>query len=417
MCRPLATLLTVLLLVLSTTSAAVRAEDSCRTCHPDIRIQYDTSVHGREFSCTACHGGDSAVMTVEAHSRKQNYIGKPSRRDVPELCAKCHADPNRMKPYGLPTDQYAQYLTSQHGLLLAKGDTHVAVCTDCHGVHNILPRGEPNSPVAVRNIPATCGRCHADRGLMAQYKLPADQVEKFRESVHGVALFVDQHPSAPTCTTCHGEHGAAPLGGETGKVCGHCHSRTREYFNESPHKKAADEGKISECISCHGDHDTAMPTLSLFDTACASCHDPASAQFMMGQKLKTLLIQTNESLESALREIHRFESTSPTIVRYLPRLQQARAHYMEALTVQHSLDIERVEDTTRTARSIAEEVRAGVLGAEEEIRVRYVALGAFWVALLFALGIAYFYRQERRQLRAKAEAAARETLEEAGTAD
>jgi hypothetical protein len=398
-------------------SAAVQAEESCRTCHPNVRIEYETSVHGREFSCTECHGGDPGVVTVEAHSRKKNYIGKPSRREVPALCAACHANPNRMKPYGLATDQYAQYLTSQHGLLLAKGDTNVAVCTDCHGVHGILPRGEPNSPVAVRNIPTTCGRCHADQELMAKYKLPADQVDKFRSSVHGVALFVDQHPSAPTCTTCHGEHGAAPLIGEAGKVCGHCHTRTREYFNESPHKKAAEEQKISECVSCHGYHDISLPDSSLFDTTCVTCHDPTSAQFTTGQKVKTLLIQTNESLEAALAELRKFQETSPTISRFLPRLQQARAHYMEALPVQHSLKMERVEDITRNARSIGEEVRAAVHGAEEEIRLRYVALALVWVLLFFALGIAYFYRQERRQLRAKAEAAARQTLEEAGTSD
>ncbi len=181
-----------------------RAEESCRTCHPDVKIDYESSIHAREFSCTVCHGGDPAVTSLEAHAASKGYIGKPKRTEIPALCASCHADPNRMKPFGLPTDQYAQYQTSQHGLLLAKGDAHVAVCTDCHGVHNILPRDEPNSPDAPRNIPTTCGRCHADHELMAAYNLPADQVDKVRGSVHGTALFVDEHPSAPTCTTCHG---------------------------------------------------------------------------------------------------------------------------------------------------------------------------------------------------------------------
>lgn len=407
-------LLTVLLVFLP---YGARAEESCGTCHPDVRIEYATSVHGREFSCTECHGGDPTLVTVEAHSLQKKYIGKPTRRDVPALCAACHANPNRMKPYGLATDQYAQYLTSQHGLLLAKGDTHVAVCTDCHGVHAILPRGEPNSPVAVRNIPSTCGRCHADKELMATYKLPADQVDKFRGSVHGEALFIDQHPSAPTCTTCHGEHGAAPLIGEAGTVCGHCHTRTREYFNDSPHKKAAEEQKMSECVSCHGYHDIPRPDAALFDTACAICHAQDSAQFMTGQKLKTLLTQTNESLETARRELREFEEISPTIVRYRPRLQQAQAHFMEALPVQHSINTDRLEDITRNARSIGEEVRASVHGVQEEVRLRYIALAVVWVLLFFALSIAYLYRQERRALRAKAEAVARQALEEAGTSD
>lgn len=411
--RVLCSLASLLLLL----SLEAWAEESCRTCHPDVRIEYETSVHGKEFSCTVCHGGDPAVLTVEAHSLQKKYIGKPLRPEVPALCASCHADPNRMKPFGLPTDQYAQYLTSQHGLLLAKGDTHVAVCTDCHGVHGILPRGEPNSPVAVRNIPTTCGRCHADQELMATYKLPADQVDKFRRSVHGEALFVDQHPSAPTCTTCHGEHGAAPLEGAAGTVCGHCHARTREYFNESPHKKAVEEQKMSECVSCHGYHDTPRPDRLIFDTACPSCHARDSAAFLTGQKLKTILAQTNESLETALSELTEFEEFSPTITRYRPRLQQARAHFMEALPVQHSLNTDRVEDLTRNARSIGEEVRASVHGVQEEMRLRYIVLAVVWVLLLFAVGIAYLYRQERRRLRAKAEAEARRALDEAGTSD
>lgn len=398
-------------------SVEARAEESCRTCHPDVRIEYEASVHGKDFSCTECHGGDPEVLTTESHAAKKKYIGKPARRDVPALCAACHANPNRMKPYGLATDQYAQYLTSQHGLLLAKGDTHVAVCTDCHGVHGILAREEPNSPVAVRNIPDTCGRCHADQALMANYKLSADQVEKFRGSVHGRALFVDQYPSAPTCTTCHGEHGAAPLAGEAGTVCGHCHSRTREYFNESPHTKAVRDNKMSECVSCHGYHDTSTPGPELFDTACPVCHARDSAAFLEGQKLKTLLTQTNESLATALDELNAFEEFSPTIIRYRPHLQEARANFMEALPVQHSLSMERVEDLARKARTIGEDVRASVHGVREEIRLRYIALAVAWVLVLFAVGIAYFYRQERRQLQAKAEAEARRTVEEAGTSD
>ena len=381
-------------------SVEARAEESCRTCHPDVKIEYETSVHAREFSCTVCHGGDPTITSLESHAVAKNYVGTPQRVDVPALCASCHADPNRMKPFGLSTDQYTQYLTSQHGLLLAKGDARVAVCTDCHGVHGILPRGEPNSPVAPRNIPTTCGRCHADEQLMAAYNLPADQVDKFRRSVHGTALFVEEHPSAPTCTTCHGKHGAAALeAGATGMVCGHCHTRTREYFNEGPHKKAAEEQKMSECVSCHGYHDTPPPDRVLFDTACQACHARDSTAFLTGQKMKTLLIQANESLETALSEMAEAEEISPTIVRYRPPLQQARAYFMEALPVQHSLATDRVEDLTRNARTIAEEVRASIHGVREEIRLRYIGLAVTWVLLLFAVAIAFLYRQERRRAR------------------
>ncbi|MFI5395202.1 MAG: hypothetical protein ACHQ9S_06670 [Candidatus Binatia bacterium] len=160
---------------------------------------------------------------------------------------------------------------------------------------------------------------------------------------------------------------------------------------------------MSECVSCHGYHDTQPPDPRLFDTACQVCHERDSKAFLTGQKLKTTLAQANESLETALGELSEIEEFSPTIVRYRPRLQQARAYFMEALPVQHSLNADRVDDLTRNARSIGEEVRSSVHGVQEEIRVRYVVLAVAWVLILFAVAIAYMYRQERRRLRAKAE--------------
>jgi hypothetical protein len=386
--------------VLAFSSVQGRADESCVTCHPDVRTEYGDSVHAKEFGCTACHGGDTAAVTLDAHAVAKGYVGKPNRKDIPALCARCHADPNRMKSFALPTDQYAQYQTSKHGRRLAEGDTRVAVCTDCHGAHRILRPQEPTSPTARRNIPATCGHCHSDQALMAEYHLPADQVEKFRHSVHGIALFDEEHPLAPTCATCHGAHGAtAPQVGSISMVCGHCHNRVRQYFNDGPHRKAADEGKMSECVSCHGYHDTTEPDHALFDTTCPTCHATDSAGFAAAQKLKTLLSQTEESVATATDEIDQVAKISPTVVRYRPRLQQGWAHFLEALPVQHSLAVDRVADLTRSARSISDEVRGAVHGIREENRVRYLWLALAWVFILFAVGVAYAYRRERQRER------------------
>ena len=378
-----------------------RAEEACGICHPNVKTEYRESIHAKVLGCTACHGGDPAAEEMEAaHATAKGYIGTPSRKDIPGLCAKCHADPNRMKAFGLATDQYAQYQTSGHGMRLAQGDSRTAVCTDCHGTHRILSRQEPTSPISRRNIPATCGRCHSDRALMTEYQLPADQVEKFRNSVHGVALFDEEHPGAPTCATCHGAHGAvAPQAGSINSVCGHCHARTRGYFNESPHRKAADDGKMSECISCHGYHDTVHPDRTLFDTACPSCHAADSPPFAIAQKLKTLLSQTEDAVATAGGEIAEAAKVSPTVARYRPRLQQSWAYFMEALPVQHSLAVDRVTDLTRAARFISDEVRGAVHGVEQENRLRYLWLAVAWVAILFTVAVTYRYRTERRRQR------------------
>ena len=90
----------------------------------------------------------------------------------------------------LRTDQFSQYQTSVHGKLLAKGDTKVAVCIDCHGVHDLRPASDPRSKVHPLNIAQTCARCHADAAYMKGYGIPTDQFAKYSTSVHHEAMVV-----------------------------------------------------------------------------------------------------------------------------------------------------------------------------------------------------------------------------------
>lgn len=390
--------LAILTALVTARPARVRAEEACVTCHPNVAAEYRGSVHAQDVGCTGCHGGDPTLTSVAAHASDKGYVGKPARTNVPTLCASCHADPARMRGSGLPTDQYAQYETSAHGIRLARGDERVAVCTDCHGTHRILASDEPTSPVFRENVPATCGRCHADAQLMAAYQLPADQLERFRASVHGVALLVDEHPAAPTCATCHGAHATnQPQSSSLAEVCGHCHLRTREYLERGPHGKAVAAGKLSECVGCHGSHDIPQPGHALFDTACRRCHaddDPARARV---EQLKSVLVQADAELAAAGEELARAARLAPTLARYRPRLQQGTAYLMEALPLQHTLDVERVADLARSARSVADEVRAAVYGAEQERRAHLLLLGAVWLFILFAVGVIRGWRRERRR--------------------
>jgi hypothetical protein len=373
------------------------AEDACVACHPDAKTASAEGAHAGRLGCTACHGGDPGLRTLEAHATARGYVGTPSRADIPKLCGSCHADPVRMKPSGLPTDQWAQYQTSRHGVRLAAGDTRVAVCTDCHGSHRVLPGSEPTSPVARRNLAATCGRCHADATLMSAYGLPTNQVEAFTRSVHGTALLVDEHPAAPTCAGCHGAHGAAVSQEGTVKVCDRCHARVGEQLRDGPHGQAVRDGRMSECVACHGAHDIARPDPGLFDTACAGCHPRESGPFVTGQKLKTLLVQATDAVDTASNDIARVARLSPTVTRYRARLRQAHAYLMEAAPEQHGLRLDRVEDLTRNARSVADEVRSAVGGVDREWRWRYIVLGLVWLYGAFAVAVGWRRHRQRRR--------------------
>jgi cytochrome c553 len=238
---------------------------TCVTCHPSQRDEQAKSVHAT-FRCQECHQGeasyavapsdlskyvDAAGGSLPAFDHGASFAGKPSRAEVPRFCGECHANVERMNPYGLRTDQLARYWTSSHGKTLAeKGDDRVAVCIDCHGSHDVMPGREPASKTYPLNVPETCGQCHEDATLMAAFDLPVAVMAEYRESVHGQLLFEQQDTGAPTCATCHGNHSAVPPGFATvGAVCGQCHQHAAENFATSIHATLPEH---KGCVQCHG---------------------------------------------------------------------------------------------------------------------------------------------------------------------
>ena len=170
-------------------SAAAWSADkpsTCLECHRQMEgavrgpaALFADDVHAqRGLSCADCHGGDPTSMDpAVAMDPATGFLGKPARQEIPQFCARCHADPAYMRKYNpnLPTDQYAKYLTSQHGKRDSAGDPDVAVCTSCHSVHNIRSKKNPASPVFPTNIPGTCAACHMDANRMKRHGLPVNQ--------------------------------------------------------------------------------------------------------------------------------------------------------------------------------------------------------------------------------------------------
>ncbi len=389
--------LAILLVSVTGLAGLAQEQNSCIVCHSEIKVDYLESVHAAfNVTCRDCHGGDPSTLEMQkAHAVEAFFRGTPPRTEIPELCASCHSDPVKMKPYGLRTDQYAEYQTSQHGRLLAQGDTNVAVCSDCHTAHKILPAWEPRSTVHPEQVPATCARCHADKNLMEG--IPTDQFEGFRQSVHGEALFKQGNTKAPTCATCHGTHGAAPPGVEDiSRVCGTCHSYERSYFDASPHKKPMDEQRISECASCHSYHAIEPTSRALFDTACLACHSAGSKEHRVGQKIKTVLVGAQEALEEATRLLEQAHQRAVDVSAYRSRLVEARSYFLQALPVQHSLDVTRVEELARRAKSIADDVRGGLHGLQGVVTIRLLGLALVWVFLLLLIIVIYLVLRERR---------------------
>jgi predicted CXXCH cytochrome family protein len=148
----------------------VRISQTCGKCHTDIFAQYQASVHGVALLqennhdvpvCTDCHG---------VHSIPDPRLAQ-FRTATPEMCAGCHANAQLMSKYGLTADVYSLYSLSWHGVDISVYKANwptiwheSAVCTDCHGVHNIRKASDPASTVNPANLLATCQKCHPTAG-------------------------------------------------------------------------------------------------------------------------------------------------------------------------------------------------------------------------------------------------------------
>jgi predicted CXXCH cytochrome family protein len=144
--------------------------ETCGQCHPAVVDQYKQSVHGAALFesnnqdvpvCTDCHG----VHNIQDPRTNQFRIKEP------ELCAGCHADPQLMGKYNLPSNVYDIYKTSWHGVDLTVYKSRwptiwhdSAVCSDCHGVHDIRKTTDPASHVNSANLLTTCQKCHPKAG-------------------------------------------------------------------------------------------------------------------------------------------------------------------------------------------------------------------------------------------------------------
>ncbi|MEW6741795.1 MAG: hypothetical protein AB1486_03465 [Planctomycetota bacterium] len=292
--------------------------DNCILCHTEPDLQSETTlfsiepeqrglpplmnlaefvndVHFRKgLSCAGCHGGQPTddVMSDEILERwPERDTRLKDRTWIPAFCARCHSDPEVMRTFApaLPTDQLAKYRTSLHGKrLLEEKDSNAAQCVSCHGAHGIREAKSPKSKVHPKQVPHTCGTCHADSALMSRYTLsdgsalPTDQLADYEKSVHGRALLERGDLGAPACNDCHGNHAAMPPEvASVSQVCRTCHARNGELFDGSKHKEAFERHDWPECETCHGNHAIAKTSDEMVGatpgTVCHDCHQRFAA--------------------------------------------------------------------------------------------------------------------------------------------
>jgi cytochrome b subunit of formate dehydrogenase len=272
-------------------------EFGCGTCHPDAEKAYRKSAHrqarlrGNRVAalCGDCHGGHNVIPVKDPRSPM-------NRKHVPERCGTCHTNK------GVVTEDYVRlpssltsYDNSVHGVGWKAGKA-TAVCTDCHGWHDMEVSSSPTSAISKQNLARTCGQCHKKEA--AQYV----------DSVHGRAV-AHGIKDSPTCTNCHEEHRILRVADPkspvnpanlSARVCASCHQSAEmgakyglppeviQSYDDSYHGWALRRGdkKVAVCVDCHGIHDigSALDPRSAIAkgnvvATCAKCHPEANATF------------------------------------------------------------------------------------------------------------------------------------------
>jgi cytochrome b subunit of formate dehydrogenase len=240
---------------------------SCGACHrleTDIYLKSDhgLAIHNgitEAASCKDCHGHSHTLLNY------RNPKSPVNRANIPATCGACHANTEEMEKHKLrQRGAVVTYEKSVHGVAHSNGVAQAAVCTDCHGSHDLHRSTNPQSKLYWQTIPTTCGKCHEN------------VKQTYARSIHGKAV-ASGIRDAPTCTDCHGEHTIQAVKQSTSKTspgeirdtCAQCHGAERiasryqlstkvvESYAQSFHGLAQAFGGVAaaNCSSCHGFHD------------------------------------------------------------------------------------------------------------------------------------------------------------------
>lgn len=181
----------------------------CTRCHylgnpvgapqSDVYALFRESVHGQALAqgkenaprCQDCHGSHDIT-----HPRAPGSRFAPER--VGYTCGTCHRE------------QLTEWSNSVHGISVLQdhsGDS--PVCTSCHGEHNIYSKTDPRSKVFHSNVSKDCAQCHEELEITTKHGIPAERIETYERSFHGIAIRFGSKVAA-NCASCHGYHEILP---------------------------------------------------------------------------------------------------------------------------------------------------------------------------------------------------------------
>jgi hypothetical protein len=161
-------------------------------------------------------------------------------------------------------------------------------------------------------------------------------------------------------------------------------------FGGGPHGAAARAGKMPGCLACHSNHGTHRVPPDSIAAVCQKCHGSDTRIRTMALDIQQRVAQATADMTSAERAIGQLSLAGERVGDYRFRYESALTDYLQIALVQHSLDLQRLDDLTRRVRSISVDLDAAAEASAERrwehklilLPVWFLALSAVVLALL-----------------------------------
>ncbi len=302
----------------------------CTECHEEQAETYKGSLHGRALAggdpdapnCSSCHGKHGILPPDDRRSLTYKI-------NIPGVCSKCHSEASGLADrHEIGERRVVEtYSMSIHGEgVFKRGLTVAAVCTDCHGSHNVLPHEDPKSLIHHDNVAKTCMMCHGE-------------IEQVHVQVVQEHLWQEQPHQIPACVDCHKPHKVRQLQAKRGLTdadCMACHDdrEMKRVVDGAEQSLFTDRsvlfGSAHEKLTCAMCHSNVFryenpPCKHVGEVDCGKCHASASSAFV--ESIHGKLVQQGNEVAPKCTTCHgshdvqrRSDVTAPINIRNIPRL-------------------------------------------------------------------------------------------------
>src|ERR1035441_9779028 len=166
--------------------------------------------------------------------------------------------------------------------------------------------------------------------------------------------------SAPSCASCHGNHGAKPPQVESvAAVCGTCHVLFETLYEKSFHQAVfGGAGGGGGCIVCHSNHGIHQPSTAMLvgpNAVCSGCHDAGTAPAQTAAQMAAWLDGLDRALKQSETVLARAEESGMEVSEAQMGLTGGRENLVKARLALHAMDPGEMRKPIDAGMAIAKE--------------------------------------------------------------